>query len=309
MTTAMFQFRQALDWLKTAYGQQRDRLIAMYGCPKTLTCLNWLTDAENRLNSAITTVNAYYEEAYTRWQYWAGYQCSGSASAWNVTVQQIEADVKYFVARHNGAVEMLESWKKVIDQGERICGCPKGRVNAADNQPQRSRVKKFDVTMPRQLTWNDPDNPKLQVERFNVAGGTTTVAGTVTTEATPEGGTRVLWTMDEQGTLDDGLYRVTMPAYGVVDECGNGLGGDQRFYFHAIFGDFEGDGDVDNYNALQILSAHNIPANYKAEYDYNGDGDVDDDDVLFFFQQLNTVSVQTLPGYDDWLAEQDSELE
>src|SRR5439155_18034768 len=104
-------------------------------------------------------------------------------------------------------------------------------------------------------------------------------------------------------SLTDGLYTLTVfgsqvrdAAGGSLDGDGNGTtGGDNLFQTHRLFGDIDGDKDVDLadvYPALAnaLFSVQGQPGPvYNPALDFDGDGDVDLDDVFQVSQRLFTV--------------------
>lgn len=71
----------------------------------------------------------------------------------------------------------------------------------------------------------------------------------------------------------DGLYRI------LIDTDDDGVV-DQTFEFFRIFGDADGDGDVDRLDVSKVLRGFRGRSN-SAEYDMNGDGNVSFHDILF----------------------------
>jgi hypothetical protein len=66
---------------------------------------------------------------------------------------------------------------------------------------------------------------------------------------------------------------------------------DRALAFHRLFGDSDGDKDVDNLDSLRFRSSQgstSTAANYKWYFDFDNDGDVDNLDSLRFRQRQNT---------------------
>ena len=108
------------------------------------------------------------------------------------------------------------------------------------------------------------------------------------------------WTFPTQGgaaMLPDGNYRATLLSMTVYDTAGNpldgngdGVGGDEySFNFHRLFGDSDGDRDVDSRDAIrQRRSRGRSPGHpfYNPAFDYNGDGAVSPTDTVQFRRRL-----------------------
>jgi hypothetical protein len=88
------------------------------------------------------------------------------------------------------------------------------------------------------------------------------------------------------GSLADGSYTLTVRADRVHDRWGRGLdgdgdgsaGGDRAVGFHRLFGDSDGDSDVDGVDRDLFRSAFGTAApdaGYLSYFDFDGDGDVD----------------------------------
>jgi hypothetical protein len=94
------------------------------------------------------------------------------------------------------------------------------------------------------------------------------------------------------GSLIDGRYTLTLVASkiqgagGFLDGDGNGAGGDDRVVLtHRLFGDADGDGDVDatDFGAFRGAFGSGNPA-----FDFDGDGDVDAADFGAFRQRFGS---------------------
>jgi hypothetical protein len=80
------------------------------------------------------------------------------------------------------------------------------------------------------------------------------------------------------GSLADGGYTLTVHADRVHDRWGRDLADDRTDTFVRLFGDADGDGDVDTADRSQFRSAFgtsNGAAGYLWYFDFDGDGDVD----------------------------------
>ena len=108
------------------------------------------------------------------------------------------------------------------------------------------------------------------------------------------------WTFPAQAgqpAVGDGNYRATLASMTVYDAAGNpldgdrdGVGGDEyTFAFHRLFGDSDGDRDVDTRDLARqkrTRSSRAGDARYDASFDNDGDGDVDSRDTLAFRRNL-----------------------
>jgi hypothetical protein len=150
------------------------------------------------------------------------------------------------------------------------------RVN--DGLAQRSLVTSLRLTFDRPIA--------LSAANFTLGGfaGTLSVVSQVigvTTIATITfGGSGV-----QNGSLADGRY--TLSVIGVP-----GLTGTTTFAVHRLFGDTDGDGDVDatdNLRFRRALGSVSGQPTYRADLDFDGDGDIDAADNLQFRSRLGTI--------------------
>ncbi|QEG22731.1 DUF1565 domain-containing protein [Mariniblastus fucicola] len=92
------------------------------------------------------------------------------------------------------------------------------------------------------------------------------------------------------GSLPDGEYVLTTVASTTVDPSGNqldgnkdGLGGDDAIdFFFRLFGDGDGNGQVNVFDLLGLRQAYGIDGNYNAAYDFDTNGVVNVLDLLPF---------------------------
>jgi hypothetical protein len=95
------------------------------------------------------------------------------------------------------------------------------------------------------------------------------------------------------GSLADGHYTLTVHADRVRDRWGRELdgdgdgvaGGDRMAGFTRLFGDSDGDGDVDRADRIAFQSAFGTSTGqpgYLWYFDFDGDGDVDGQDKVQF---------------------------
>ncbi|HEY1377481.1 MAG TPA: right-handed parallel beta-helix repeat-containing protein [Gemmataceae bacterium] len=205
--------------------------------------------------------------------------------------------------------------KPRVQNGRIDIGAVEGQVPTVtavavnDGSLQRSVVRSLTVTFDSAVTFAGGNAAAaFQLARTGPTGatGNVTLTPTVTTDA--QGRTVVKLTFSgpftESNTvaginpsLIDGLYTLTVfgaavtGADGVaLDGDGDGLaGGDKVFATHRLFGDVDGDGDVDllDLNSLvpALFGTVGQPA-YNPAFDFEGDGDVDLLDLNQFVQRL-----------------------
>jgi len=161
-----------------------------------------------------------------------------------------------------------------------------------DGSDQRSMVNSLTVTFDRVVTL-DPGAFELRGEGGDVSG--------VTIETSVVGGrTLAVLTFTGPGivgsSLADGTYTLTIRGDRVRDLVGRELdgdldgngGGDRVDGFHRLFGDSDGDGDVDSLDRGRFRSAFGTiaaDADYLWYFDFDGDGDLDGRDNGQFNRQ------------------------
>ncbi|HEY1379509.1 MAG TPA: right-handed parallel beta-helix repeat-containing protein, partial [Gemmataceae bacterium] len=184
-----------------------------------------------------------------------------------------------------------------------------------DGAPQRSVVRSITVTFSGPVAFAGGNAAAaFTLTRTGPSGPTGTVGLTPTVTTDAQGRTVVTLTFSGPFTeantaagvnpsLIDGVYTLTISAAAVTDAAlgwaldgdGNGTpGGDRVFATHRLFGDADGDGDVDllDLNSLvpALFGTVGQPA-YNPAFDFDGDGDVDLLDLNQF------VSRMFLSGY------------
>ena len=95
----------------------------------------------------------------------------------------------------------------------------------------------------------------------------------------------------EFGSLEDGVYDLTVDATKVTDVYGNRLTTNGTFAFHRLFGDGNGDGFVDSIDSRDFrgaLGSQQGQPNYVDFFDFNGDGFVDSIDSRAFRARLGS---------------------
>jgi len=160
-----------------------------------------------------------------------------------------------------------------------------------DGSPQRSRVTSLSITFSEVV--NLPGSPAAA---FGIAGPGGAVALAAST-AVANGRTQVTLTFSgagtESGSLADGSHELTLFASQLADLAGlpldgnaNGVGGDDyTATVQRLFGDADGDGDVDaaDFGAFRAAFGTNAFA-----FDNDGDGDVDAGDFGQFRQRFGS---------------------
>jgi hypothetical protein len=87
------------------------------------------------------------------------------------------------------------------------------------------------------------------------------------------------------GSLDDGRWTLTVDHSKVRAGAGSEMAADFGLQLHRLFGDSNGDGDVDNGDLLQFRSTFGKTATqsgYASHFDIDQDGDIDNGDLLQF---------------------------
>jgi hypothetical protein len=151
-----------------------------------------------------------------------------------------------------------------------------------DSSAQRSMVTSLTVTFDRQVTI-DAGAFELRRQGGGVVGVNVamSVAGGKTVAVLTFAGPGVV-----AGSLADGNYTLTVRGDRVRDAVGRDLdgdadgasGGDRADGLHRLFGDSDGDGDVDRLDRDLFRSAFQTSAadiGYLWYFDFDGDGDVD----------------------------------
>ena len=94
------------------------------------------------------------------------------------------------------------------------------------------------------------------------------------------------WTFNFPGpffeSLPDGNYCATLPAAAVEDPGGNNPNADSLLAFHRVFGDRDGDTDVDFLDSIRFRTCFFAPPNCDFRFDVDSDTDVDFLDLINF---------------------------
>jgi hypothetical protein len=175
------------------------------------------------------------------------------------------------------------------------------QIVVGDGTTQRSIVSKLEIYFDTEV---DIDPTAFLVERLGAGGGvvatsfsTTVLQGRTVATITFSGSF-----VEVTGSLADGEYRLTIDGEKIrrtgttsaLDADGDGIAGGIRLFgeasadqFFRLFGDVDGDRDVDNADHVAFLSSLGSTVgqtSYDLRFDADGDGDIDNDDRLRFLQ-------------------------
>ncbi len=145
-------------------------------------------------------------------------------------------------------------------------------VSINDNNAQRSMLVTLEVVFSERVLIADGALDVLRTNGLHAADVSVDISNPL--------GDQKTWqiTFSEIGaighSLPDGMYNVVALASGVHDFSGNPLSGDYTRRFHRLFGDADGDRDVDNADLAQFRKALNRPGNYSAYWYFDFDGDL-----------------------------------
>lgn len=162
-----------------------------------------------------------------------------------------------------------------------------------DGSAQRSQVRSISLTFDRPVTLA-AGAVSLAVYGGNSATGTPSDASVALgTPVSSDGG--VTWVVpissntansNASGSLDDGIYVVTVHAAGVTDALSRNLiGGDQSTTFHRLFGDLNGDARVNSADYFQFRKAFGSMTGqpqFNLLFDADGNGSINSADYLAF---------------------------
>jgi hypothetical protein len=93
-------------------------------------------------------------------------------------------------------------------------------------------------------------------------------------------------------SIADGLYDLDLDHTKVHDAAHQILATDYVFSFFRLYGDFNGDGTVNNADNFQFSKAFNKSvgqAGYLAFFDFNRDGTINNSDNFQFSKRFNTT--------------------
>jgi hypothetical protein len=168
--------------------------------------------------------------------------------------------------------EFRKRYRKTVDQVTHVVP---GQVTVAvnDGQAQRSIVDSITVSFDRAVT--------IGAGAFELVRDDGLVVSVQATLAPDGKSARLTFTGPEiiGGSLADGVYTLRVHRGMIWDLGGNAIGtGDLTMRFHRLFGDIDGDRDVDRLDYATIRGALGSSlgdVNYSRLYDFDGDGDVD----------------------------------
>jgi len=158
---------------------------------------------------------------------------------------------------------------------DRVVHVVPGQVNVIieNGQKQRSQVDGITVAFDRQVMF-DPGAFEVVRDDGMVVSVTATLAADARSVKLTFTGPDIV-----AGSLADGVYTLNVHRGMIRNLAGDAIGtGDLTQRFHRLFGDIDGDGDVDrlDYGTIRgALGSSLGDTNYSRLYDADGDGDVD----------------------------------
>jgi hypothetical protein len=160
-------------------------------------------------------------------------------------------------------------------------------VAVNDGAAQRSMVTRLAVTFTTAVTFVGNPADAFQLVRSGGAAvglsATTATVGGVTVATLTFSGPET-----ENGSLRDGNYTLT-----VLSAQVNGMApGNYRTTIHRLFGDADGDKEVDNADFFQFRTTFGLSAGqpgFLAYFDFDADGDVDNADFFQFRPRFGSV--------------------
>lgn len=183
------------------------------------------------------------------------------------TGQAVDGEVEDHVVAIGGVVPQAES------------------IRIADGSAQRSVVRSMTVTFGSLVTIDDG------AFELKDKAGTAVTVGMVASQA--DGKTHAVLTfsgslVDSSGSLMDGNYTLRILGSHIRDAAGR-TGTDAVMDFFRLFGDVDGDRDVDLFDYAyfrRTLGKDSSSSLFDPAFDYDGDGDVDLFDFAFFRRTL-----------------------
>ncbi|HVT88475.1 MAG TPA: M36 family metallopeptidase [Tepidisphaeraceae bacterium] len=155
-------------------------------------------------------------------------------------------------------------------------------VNVADGSIQRSMVTNFTLNFDRPVIL-DPGAIELVKRGGSAVSLLVSPTGDSTVFTISFVGADIVG-----GSLADGDYDLTVHADKIHDQFSRTLiGGDTLLSFHRLFGDSDGDRDVDGIDAAAFTLSQNSSSgssNYRMYFDFDSDLDIDSLDALRFRQ-------------------------
>jgi hypothetical protein len=174
------------------------------------------------------------------------------------------------------------------DEAVRLAAtAPTARVTINDGSAQRSMVTSVTVTFDRAVT--------LGPAAFSLARPGGTAVGLAAGNPSGDGHTYVLTFDPSQttgGSLDDGVYELTVGASSALDVTGRGLAADARQTFTRLFGDVNGDAGVNGLDYAAFGRAYGRVAGdpqYVWYLDYDANGGINGLDYYQFGRRYGTT--------------------
>jgi len=158
-----------------------------------------------------------------------------------------------------------------------------------DSTGQRSMIRRIQIVFAGDVPIGVGAVPEGSFVLSRLEGGTN-VGLNVESVTQVEGQTTVVLTFtngtESNGSLIDGNYELTIGGTALgVDADGSGeVGGQQVVNFHRLFGDSDGDRDVDGADYMNMYRAHFGDTAYTNVFDVDDDDAVADDFMAFFMQ-------------------------
>jgi hypothetical protein len=212
----------------------------------------------------------------------SGTPASGTAGTFNLTI----------TASNGVGTNATQSFALTINQPIAVQA-----VQINDGSAQRAMVNSITINFSRAVGTVDDGAFKVTAQQ---AGGDPTVV--VTWNAARTAATLTFTgSLIVAGSLQDGRFSLVIDSTkihdasgGLLDGDGDGLSGGARAAdaFFRLFGDSDGDGDVDNLDLFRFRQSFGLTSadpNYKSYFDFDGDGDVDNLDLFHFRQRFGTT--------------------
>ena len=167
-----------------------------------------------------------------------------------------------------------------------------------DGNAQRSMVQSLTVSFDHAVTLDPGAFSIVLHANATIDGVTGQTQGTlpVLGWSSSDGGLSYVVTFSGAGVVNnsiaDGIYDLTLDSTKVHDVANQTLATDYVFAFFRLYGDFNGDGTVNNADSFQFSRAFNKSigqAGYLAFFDFNGDDTINNSDNFQFNKRFNTT--------------------
>ena len=134
-----------------------------------------------------------------------------------------------------------------------------------EGSSQRSMIRQIDLAFSEDVTVSSAA-AKLLTRRGGVVAGVTASVTTLGARSA-----RVIFSGPAiiGGSLPDGVYALQILATGVHDTVDNAMAANANFSFHRLFGDADGDRDVDSVDLRRFNSSLSRPSNYLWYFDFD----------------------------------------